>query len=577
MIEVINQDTGDSGKLSDKETLRVAIISLSKRLGIVIQQGLSRFQVEFQTYNRVDQGLKLILSAPPHVVLIEDNMQSAYAGAAAIHQRLPQTGVIMISRVMTREKVMQAAKAGVTRVIVRPFALTTLLGQIRDACNVAGNDGGLLVPTAEAVIDLLRDVPDGKEVLAQLRRIESLQAVPHVVHRVMAITSDEGSGANELERVVQGDANIAAIVLKRANSSHYAAVNKITRVRDAITRIGFDNVRGIVMALSLMNLTGRESKQVGFDREEFWKASLATAVLAREFAAHFGVPKVEEAFIIGLLADFGCMVLDEHMPLRLEKSICLAQQELLPLGLAEQRVMGITHAQVGAFILNRWRFPGNLINILGGQQADKSTSELTIPDRMLRTAVWLARWTVTGLGLGDKAEVVLHQAPRSLTRGLSIADLLTNDFLSRVIDEVNKILEFFEVQIDWPGHVSQDQPPIYIYQEEQPQISPLELVVRRLGAQPVRLEELQELEQLESGVTAIVSMESPKDLKQAAEGKNWGEKDWLFVLPRGGIPVDDSVKQRVGLPTGVCSYAEFPLVLSDLVSSLAKLEARHSK
>jgi len=77
MIEVINQDTGDSGKLSDKETLRVAIISLSKRLGIVIQQGLSRFQVEFQTYNRVDQGRKLLLSAPPHGVLIEDNMQSA--------------------------------------------------------------------------------------------------------------------------------------------------------------------------------------------------------------------------------------------------------------------------------------------------------------------------------------------------------------------------------------------------------------------------------------------------------------------------------------------------------------------
>jgi len=565
--------SAESLGMSAEKKLRVVVISPSKRLGNLIQQGLGRFQVEFVTFTRVNEGLKQILRNPPHVVLIEDQLGAAYTCAAALKQRVPNTGVVMISRSMTRQKVILSARAGVTRIVVRPFALTTLLDQIRAACNMAGNNGGQLVPTSMEVIDLLDQAPDGQAVLDQLRRIESLQAVPHVMQRVMGVTEDGTSGASELEQVVHGDPNIAAVVLKRANSSYYSGVNKITRVRDAITRIGFNNVRCIVMALSLMNLQGRESKQVGFDREEFWKASLATAVLAREFARHFGLPNTEEAFIIGLLADFGCMVLDEHMPQLLERSICLAHEELLPLGEAEQRVLGITHAQVGAFVLNRWRFPENVINILGGQQASNSSSPLSIPDKMLRTAVWLARWTVAGLGLGDKSEVVVDYAPTSLTQGFDIAGLINNVFLARAIEEVNRMLDFFQVEIDWPCSLEQDLPRIYIYEAEQPPISPLELIVRRLGAQPVRLDSLAALEQLEPGATAIVAMGAAKPLANAVEGKSWGEQSWLFVLPRGEIPRDDSLKQQFGLPVGACRYAEYPIVIAEVMSAMAQLQA----
>ncbi|MBN4049932.1 HDOD domain-containing protein [bacterium AH-315-M10] len=559
--------------MKQKETLRLVVVSLSKRLGNVIQQGLSRFQVQLTNFTRVDKSLGHMLRNPPHVVLIEDQLRSAYNCAAAIRQRLPQTGVILISRSMTRNKVLLAAQAGVTHIVVRPFALTTLLSRISSACNSAGNDGGNLVPTAEEVIDLLREAPDGQAVLDQLKRIETLQAVPHVVQRVLAITGDDSSGASEMERVVQGDPNITAIVLKRANSTYYSGVKKITRVRDAITRIGFNNVRNIVLALSVMKMNDRESNQVGFDREEFWKASLATAIVSREFANHLGLPRKEEAFVIGLLADFGGMVLDEHMPEKLEQSICLAHQELLSLGEAQKRVLGITHAQVGAFVLNRWGFPETMINILGGQQAAEAASPLSAPDKMLRTAIWMARWTVAGLGIGDKSEVILDHAPKEMTMGFNIAGLINDDFIQRLLDEVNEMLAFFKVEVKWPGKLEPGAPSIYIYESVQPTISPLELIVRRLGAQPVRVRELDELDNLDFGTTAIVSLSDCEELKHATKSRDWEDLPWMFVLPRGRAPHDDSLKQSLGLPVGDCRYAEHPLMIADVVTTLAGLEA----
>jgi HD-like signal output (HDOD) protein len=406
-----------------------------------------------------------------------------------------------------------------------------------------------------------------------LQRIETLKAVPHVVERVLAITNDESSGAGEMEQVVRGDPNIAAVVLKRANSTYYSAIQKITRVRDAVTRIGFNDVRNIVLALSVMNLHGRESNQVSFDREEFWKASLGTAILAREFAAHLGLPTTEEAFLIGLLADFGCMVLDEYLPDKLEQSICLAHKEMIPLKEAEKRVLGITHAQIGGFVLDRWGFPERVINVISGQHSAQSTRSLSVPDRMLATAVWLGRWSVQGLGIGDKSESVYNYAPPTLLQGLEISSLLTNEFLTDTVEEISSMLEFFKVKVTWPYVFEEDSPEIYIHEVNPPVISPLELTVRRVSSTPVRISKIAKLDELPANSVAIIALGRADTLKEACEGKNWGERPWLFVLPRGQIPKDNSLKERDGLPVGRCDYAEFPFVMTELTCAISRLQA----
>ncbi len=553
--------------------LRLVIISLSRGMGRMIQNGLASFDVEVRTYTRIEQALKDILSDPPHAVLVDDALRAAFNIAAAVRQKLPTIGLVLLARGMTRDKVLNAAQSGINRVVVRPFAMTTLLDQTMVACQMAGNDGAKLVPASEEVIDRLLEAPDGKAVLDQLKRVETLEAVPHVIERVLSLAQNPDSGATEMERVVKGDSSIAAMVLKRANSSYYSTVHKITRVRDAITRIGFSNVRNMVLGLFIMELASGSQGQGSLDMEEFWKASLATAILSREYAKHFDVPEMADAFVIGLLADFGCIVLDEHLPEKLEQAISLSHRERISLFQAERRILGVTHAQVGGLILNRWGLPIRVVQVVGTQSTPLDTSRLSPEDKQMSSAVWLACWTVQGLGLGNRAELLFGYPPSDMLRDQDIGGLITDQFIADLVQEINEMLQLFHAELGWPCQDGTQQTTIHYYESSQPSFSPLELIIRRIGAQPVRLDSVEALEELPPDSTTIVSLGGLEELQSVCRGTNWGDRFWLFVLPRGQVPPDNGSKLEAGIPHGNCRYDEYPFIIDDLTIALAQLGA----
>ncbi len=546
--------------------LSVVVISPKKHLGQMMKREMKGIELIASTYG--EQLMKDILGTPPHVVLIDDQLSNSLQVALMIRSKLKQVGVVLISRAVTRDKVVGAARSGIAGIVVYPFSPALLLDTIRRAFEKTGNTAQSLVPSTSAAAHV-GAAPPGEEVMDRLLQIDSVRSLPHIIERVLFITEDESTGATELEEVILTDANAASVLLKRVNSSFYSPEQEITRVRDAIARIGFEEVRSLMMTLSVIHNFGVEQKQMAFDRLRVWRASLATAIISRELAKHLGATAVEEAFLGGLLADLGKMILDEHLREKFEQAICLGHEQVFSLAAAERRVIGVDHTEVAARVLAKWEFPERIIDLVGRHEDMAWDPEASV-DANIPAVIGLAKWIVLGLGIGDNAEILFDWVPAELLKSTNLAGFLNQDLIAQVVDELTGMLSYFKVSLGWPPE-STGTSVVHYHDVADLPLSPLELIIRRLGGEPSKLASLNALNQLPPEAVALVHFPSVSDLKEKSSGKGWGDRPWLFVLPRGQFPISDELKERVGLPVGLCRYTERPFSLRRIEQDLAEL------
>ena len=191
------------------------------------------------------------------------------------------------------------------------------------------------------------------------------------------------------------------------------------------------DVRSLVMSLSVIDNFGVGQEQLAFDRLGFWQASLATAIVAREMARNLGASNQEDAFLGGLLADFGKMILDECLREDFERAICLSHEKMISLSSAERRVFGLDHNEVGAQVLSEWNFPERIVDLVGHHECmvwDPSVDA----DANIAAVVGLAKWGVLGLGIGDNCEILYDWVPADMLSSAHLEGMFDQDLLKAI-------------------------------------------------------------------------------------------------------------------------------------------------
>src|SRR5665647_578375 len=88
--------------------------------------------------------------------------------------------------------------------------------------------------------------------------VNDLPSLPHVVLKIMELTEDPNSTAQQINDVLNQDQGMTAKVLRLANSAFYGFPRRIATVTEATVFLGFKTVRSIVMAASVSDLLSRE-------------------------------------------------------------------------------------------------------------------------------------------------------------------------------------------------------------------------------------------------------------------------------------------------------------------------------
>jgi HD-like signal output (HDOD) protein len=154
----------------------------------------------------------------------------------------------------------------------------------------------------------LNQSEDIKSAYAQLKEMLLKKSIdvpilPETANKVMALTQDPESNAQQLSAVIQSDPTIAGHVMRIANSSAYTPNSNLVSIQQAVTRLGMIEISNIAF---LTSINSKIFKAPGYEKhiEVIWQHALATALWSKEVARAMR-SNVEAAFLCGLLHSIG--------------------------------------------------------------------------------------------------------------------------------------------------------------------------------------------------------------------------------------------------------------------------------
>lgn len=193
------------------------------------------------------------------------------------------------------------------------------------------------------------------EIVGGLRALPSL---PTVVMELLQTMGKEDVDIDSLARGIGNDQALAARTLRVANSPFYGMQGKIDTIAEAITVLGFVNVRSLVTTAGIAT-AWPTNDATGFEPRIFWRHSIGVASCAATLAPHARL-RPETLFLAGLLHDIGRLVLVvAHPPAYAEVMLRRAATGGLMLD-AEREVLGFDHAQIGGELCRHWRIPESI-------------------------------------------------------------------------------------------------------------------------------------------------------------------------------------------------------------------------
>ena len=190
-------------------------------------------------------------------------------------------------------------------------------------------------------------------------QVHHLLPSPRVIPRLMQVVNDPNADTSEIISLIYDDPSLTANVLRISNSSYYGTGRNIDSVDEAVLRIGCREVYRIVVAISASMTLSSRNKTTG--REDFeLLAHSAAAATAAQLLEHSLGGDANLAFTAALLHDIGKIVLTSISEdfYRFANTAKPTESDLLE---AEKRILEIDHEEVGGRLLERWKFPENLI------------------------------------------------------------------------------------------------------------------------------------------------------------------------------------------------------------------------
>jgi len=182
--------------------------------------------------------------------------------------------------------------------------------------------------------------------------IARLPAMPQILIKLIELLQADDAGMPELAALIAKDAGMASKILAVANSSAYQRHQRTVGLEQALVSLGTDMIKTLVISESVFQTFNNFPHSGSTDLRAFWKGSLTTAVIARDIARVVDYPHVEEAYLAGLLHNVGRLALLATAPKEYAYNFSARDDE--ELCAVEQRTLEITHAEAGAWLIERW-------------------------------------------------------------------------------------------------------------------------------------------------------------------------------------------------------------------------------
>lgn len=197
--------------------------------------------------------------------------------------------------------------------------------------------------------------PDQQTSVASvLDHAQKLPSLPSVVLEILESFDNERMDVSTLAGKIANDQALVARVMRVANSAFFGLSGQVGTIFEAISVLGFNNLRGLVTAAAIINASPKNLGQ--FDLGVFWRHGICTAACAKVLAKRLGL-NPEIAFTAGVLHDIGKLIIAMEYPAAAKGVDEGSDESLLE---AERNLIGYDHAALGGELAKRWKFPQSI-------------------------------------------------------------------------------------------------------------------------------------------------------------------------------------------------------------------------
>jgi putative nucleotidyltransferase with HDIG domain len=264
-----------------------------------------------------------------------------------------------------------------------------------------------------------------------------LPEAPVIINELNEVIADPLATSNDVARVVNTSPSLAAQLLRIVNSAYYGFSSKIDRISRAVTIIGTKEISGLALGISVMQAFNDIPEQI-IEMQAFIRHSLACGTIARILAARGNMAQTEQLFVAGLLHDIGKLVFFKYYPEHAKACLQLAASTATSLFDAEKNVIGLHHAHMGRFLLEKWKLPQDLTDIVVCHHAPSKAAE-----PVKAGIVQLADLMTHGLGIGRSGEFSVPGFDAGTAKAIGLGPYTIQTVLRQVVHQLGPMEAIF--------------------------------------------------------------------------------------------------------------------------------------
>lgn len=201
----------------------------------------------------------------------------------------------------------------------------------------------------------LSNLLNNKFLASMTASVQDLPILPRTYFALRSALANPNISLQRVARIIEQDVSVSAKVLQFVNSAFFGLPREISTVETAVGYLGAEMLRHLVFSAGVFHVFERANAVKGFSFEDLHLHSQLVARIAGRIPATSHVSDV--AIVAGLLHDVGKLVLATRSPEHFARALGKSQEDNIPVYLAEEKLIGASHAEVGAYLLGLWGLP----------------------------------------------------------------------------------------------------------------------------------------------------------------------------------------------------------------------------
>jgi len=189
-------------------------------------------------------------------------------------------------------------------------------------------------------------------------RIGGLPSLSRTYTALALAVRDPESSIAQVADIVEQDVAMTAWVLQIVNSGFFGLAKTMSNVSAAVSYLGMDTIKNLALATETFTLFApAPGIPVNFLEAMHRRAERAAIAVS---ALPINLRERDVSVVAALLHDIGELVIASRMPDQFNAAAAMATERGCPSYEAEETLLGVSHAELGAYLLGLWGVRGTI-------------------------------------------------------------------------------------------------------------------------------------------------------------------------------------------------------------------------